>query len=370
MLTLDGTAGRAPAPVIPARITDDAGRVWTITRAWPGTDGAVTFEASSRQSPHVRGGRISAADGAVLAPVGSDRGLPELAGLAATGTVVVHRPGRRAVVRTHDGSRYIKVVRPGRAESILNAAGRADAFARGLGVAEILDRTPDSVHFAALPGRTLHDLGSDVTVGAAAWTGLWDHWATAWTTVIGQTAAHMIAPERAHPAHAEIDVVHTWATHAQRLTASPGEAIVLAQTAERVTALLAHGMADGLVASHRDLHDKQLLWHDGAGLRLLDLDTATRAEAALDLGNFAAHVALRHRQGLWSAAKTRTAQGVVREVAATLAVSPERLHAYETAARFRITCVYAYRPAWAALARRLHGELRDELGPGVGGHRG
>ena len=38
------------------------------------------------------------------------------------------------------------------------------------------------------------------------------------------------------------------------------------------------------------------LW-DGITLGLLDLDTAARGEAALDLGNLWAHVELRHAQG-------------------------------------------------------------------------
>lgn len=353
-------AAAGSGPTIPAEVEDGDGRTWTIARAWPGADGSVTFEAASRLSPHVRGGRITDSGGPVLAPLGSDSRLPELAGVAATGTVVVHRPGRRAVVRTADGTRFVKVVRPGRAEGVLQASDRAGAFATGFRVAAVLDGTPGTVHCAALRGRTLHDLGADRTVGSSAWEGLWDEWATAWTAVIGASAGDS-NPGRAHPAVAEVDVVRTWSGHAQRMQGSTALAAELEETAGRVTELLTSGVADSLVPSHRDLHDKQLLWHRGDGFGLLDLDTATHGEAALDLGNLSAHVLLRQRQGLWPAAKTRTARAAVLDVAARLDVSPERLHAYETAARFRISCVYAYRPRWAALAGRLRSELRQEL---------
>ncbi|TFD48944.1 hypothetical protein E3T55_12960 [Cryobacterium frigoriphilum] len=365
-----GAAAESGAgPMIPEQVTDRQGLTWTLTRAWPSADGSVTFEAASPQSPHVRGGRLTDADGVTLAPVGSDARLPELAGYAATGTVVVHRPGRRAVVRTNDGSRFIKVVRPGRAESVLDAAGRADEFARAFRVPAVLADTGGSVHFAALRGRTVHDLGADRSLAPPAWAGLWAEWATAWTAVIGAApaAASVNAsaarnnPSRFHSAEAEVDVVQTWTGHAQRLLGPGAAATQLTETAERVSALLTDTAADPLVSTHRDLHDKQLLWHPRDGLSLLDLDTATRGEAALDLGNMAAHVLLRQRQGLWSAATAGTAEAAVRHTAARLGVNPERLHAYEMAARFRITCVYAYRPRWAALAGRLQSELRHQL---------
>jgi hypothetical protein len=358
---LTPTAGGPGIVTIPDRVTDQEGRDWTVTRAWPGADGAVTFEASSPDSPHVRGGH-TVAEGAVLAPLGSDPRLPGLAGPAATGTVVVHRPGRRAVVRTGDGSRYVKVVRPGRAPAVLAAAEAGTAFTAGFNVAEVLGGTGDTVQFQALRGRTLHDLGSDTALDAGGWDALWAEWATAWTTAIGADAtAGPAAVGRSHPAAAETDVVRTWTAHAQRLLGRGDRARALGEIADRVNDLLTGTPGDPLVASHRDLHDKQLLWHPDDGFGILDLDTISRAEAALDLGNLTAHLHLRRRQGLWDATTAGRAIDVVRRVADGLDVNPERLHAYDTAARFRISCVYAYRPRWAALAGRLQQDLADEL---------
>jgi hypothetical protein len=355
--------------LIPDRVADQDGRSWTVTRAWPGADGTVTFEASSPDSPHVRGGHLSIAEGAILAPLGSDPRLPGLVGHAAAGTIVVHRPGRRAVVRTADGSRFVKVVRQGRAGAVRAAADAGSAFAAGFRVAKVLGGTADSVQFQALRGRTLHDLGSDPSVGAGIWDALWADWAVAWTTVIAadggptadSTTGAGAAPARVHSAEAEAAVVRTWCAHAQRLLGPGARATAVGESAERVSTLLTGTAGDRLVTSHRDLHDKQLLWHPGDGLGLLDLDTATRAEAALDLGNLTAHLHLRHRQGLWDAARTRGAVDIVQQVANRLSVSPERLYAYDAAARFRISCVYAYRPRWAGLACLLRQELAEEL---------
>jgi hypothetical protein len=377
---LTTATGPADNLTVPDRVTDHEGRVWTVTRAWPGAVGTVTFEASSADSRHVRGGSLNVADGAVLAPLGSDPRLPALAVAAAAGAMVVHRPGKRAVVRSSDGRRYVKVVRPGRAPAVLAAADAGSAFGAGFRVPAVLGGTSDTVDFQALRGRTLHDLGSDATISAGTWNALWAEWATGWAAVIGagsipargRAASDRAAPDRVHSAEAEANVVRTWTGHAQRLLGPGAASQTIGESASRVTALLTGTTGDRLVPSHRDLHDKQVLWHPSDGLGLLDLDTATRAEAALDLGNLTAHLHLRHRQGLWDAGKARSAIEVVHRASDRLGVSPHRLHAYDVAARFRISCVYAYRPRWSALAGRLQRELADELlsTPGRAGGNG
>ena len=359
------------AAPLPSRVADETGALWTITRAWPGRDSTVTFEASSPRSPHVRGGSSSAETGIALAPLAHDSRLPALERLAAEGDVVVHRPGRRAVVRHSDGTRFTKVVRPGRAGAVLDSARQGELFAVAFRVPAILDSSADSVQFEAISGRTLLAFGADPSVDAASWARAWAAWSTAWTTTIGNPPrASATLPTGTAPVHTaghEAEVVRTWAAHAVRLVPSTTEAGLLGDCADRVAELLLRSAADPLVTSHRDLHDKQLLWHPADGLGLLDFDTATRAEAALDLGNLAAHLRLRRRQGLWDAARTNAALAVVRQAAETLGVDGRRLRAYETAARFRISCVYAYRPRWTDLARQLQQELVRELVPGSPG---
>jgi hypothetical protein len=349
------TPAAVPSP-IPAHVLDDTGASWTVTRAWPGADGAATFEATSPASPHVRGGRITAS-GALLAPLATDPRLPALAELAALGTVVVHRPGRRAVIRTADGTRFIKVVRPGRAYAVVDAAGRGVAFRPAFRVPDVVVSTPDAVHYEAVSGRTLHSIGADPTVSEDIWSGVWAAWATAWCATMGDTRASVAVRQGSavssadHTAEAEAEVVRTWAAHAQTLPMPAAERLGLVEVAARVEAKLLTGAADPLVMSHRDLHDKQVLWDAQDGLALLDLDTVTRAEAALDLGNLAAHLEWRRQQGLWSATRTKMALHAVDAVADTLGVSPQRFAVYKASAQFRIACVYAFRPRWAELAR-------------------
>lgn len=340
---------------IPAHITDD-GEVWTLTRAWPRPDGSVTFEAASPGSRHVRGGRITATGSVDLAPLATDPRLPQLAQLAATGDIVVHRPGRRAVIRSADRSHYIKVVREGRAPDVVDATGRGIGFAPAFRVPAVLGVDSSAVRFEALSGRTLHRVGGDTSVSSTAWTNIWAHWTDAWTTAVSGSSAG----NGQHSADAECEVVRTWAAHAARL-GSDGEARETGNTAARVCELLQDSVPDPLVLSHRDLHDKQLLWDPSVGLALLDLDTATRAEAALDLGNLAAHTTWRLAQGAWSPHRAAVTAAAVRVAAERLGVSPARFHAYETAARFRIACVYGYRPRWAALAADARPEIGQRL---------
>jgi hypothetical protein len=351
---------------IPAEVMDETGAVWTITRAWPGAEGAATFEATSTRSRHVRSGRITPA-GAVLAPLADDPRLPALQDLAALGTVVVHRPGRRAVIRSTDGTRFIKVVRPGRASAVVDAAGMGSAFRPAFRVPAVMETTADAVHHEAVSGRTLHTIGADPTVADADWAGLWKAWAAAWIGTVrnGDGAGAPGAGSGEHSARAEAEVVRTWAAHAQKLDMPTEERLSLVEVASRVETDLLATAADGLVLSHRDLHDKQVLWDDRDGLALLDLDTVTRAEAALDLGNLAAHLEWRRRQGLWSAERSAVAVRSVRDVVAGLGVNPQRFAAYESSARVRIACVYAFRPRWAALAR----EVRRELAGHTGAHQ-
>ena len=99
-----------------------------------------------------------------------------------------------------------------------------------------------------------------------------------------------------------------------------------------------------MVTLHRDLHDKQALW-DGERLHLLDLDTAARGEAALDLANLLVHVELRHAQGLLS--RPDEIRDALQPPVDALRISPRRLDAYAQATRLRLAFLYSFRPASA-----------------------
>ncbi|MDO5511433.1 phosphotransferase, partial [Corynebacterium sp.] len=104
-----------------------------------------------------------------------------------------------------------------------------------------------------------------------------------------------------------------------------------------------------LVPTHRDLHDKQLLWERNAGPGLLDVDTACLADPALDVANLRAHAVWRFRQGVWDDRQAAVVLGVLESNAA--------VKAYERATLVRLVCVYAVRPRYREAARALLAEL-------------
>lgn len=111
-----------------------------------------------------------------------------------------------------------------------------------------------------------------------------------------------------------------------------------------------------LVLTHRDLHDRQLLVHDGA-LGLLDFDLLCLAEPALDVANLSAHLRLRAIQG---------AAGATPELAEKLSVALlegldrsdapgflESLRFYQATTFLRLSLVYYLRPRWQAVVQPL-----------------
>src|SRR5699024_11859136 len=79
---------------------------------------------------------------------------------------------------------------------------------------------------------------------------------------------------------------------------------------------------------HRDLHDKQVLWQPDAPPGLLDVDTATLGDPALDVANLRAHATWRELQGLWSAEQSAVVREEVDRTALRLGIPPRELAAY------------------------------------------
>lgn len=314
-----------------ARLRDLRG----VVRAWPATQGQLTFEQRDDQG-RLRAGRILA-DGAVeLADYATD---PELAELRVPeGTeLVVHRLGRRAVVMGQD--HVTKAVRAGRAGRVVVASREMGGLIHraGFSAAEVLGATDARIDFSVLPGRTLHDLGRAGMPG-------WQVFAQAWPAL---TAMPALLPP--HGPDDEAETLTRWVSAVRRFDALPQIDALERASAEACAALVA---GDGSsVVAHRDLHDKQMLW-DGQRLGLLDLDTAARAEAALDLANLWVHVELRRAQGVFPVQVAMALFDLLDGVAARLPTTMARLAAYRQAARLRLCCVYAFRPsAWGWLPR-------------------
>jgi len=111
-----------------------------------------------------------------------------------------------------------------------------------------------------------------------------------------------------------------------------------------------------LALAHRDFYEKQVLLSDGA-TTVLDLDTACRADAEIDLGNFCAHLRLRgHQSGnaSWCGHLERRFLDLYpRPFAADLVAW------YQRCALLRLACVYRLRAGGADLAPALLADTRE-----------
>ena len=337
-LTRPPGAGCGPAPAL--------ARIPGLRRAWPEADGAVVFEAVDADGL-LRAGRVDRAGTRRLTPYAADPDLPGLSpALAADlgGRLVVHRLGRRAVVV---GERLVrKLVRPGRADRLCPPRARRAFGGAGLRVPEVVGRGSNHVDLELVPGRPLHELGD---AGLAGWRRL----ARVWPDVVRGADARAALPE--HTGAHEAAVLHRWLVRVRAagaldaLDAAAGGRGRIERGVERACAALGEDPRPA-VAAHRDLHDGQFLW-DGRELSLIDLDTAAAAEAALDLGNLAAHADLARMTGRLGAAAHDRVLGLLDDVAARLPTASRRLRAYTDAARLRLALVHVFRPgagAWLA----------------------
>lgn len=340
-------AGRAdvvghPWAGIPTSIEQDGESV-RVDRAWPGHEqagviGAILEGRDGRG--RVRAGCLGPDGTRELLPYAQDRRLPGLSAAAVDGELIVHRAGRRAVVRRAED--YVKVLRPGRALGVADASrrGAALASAAGLSAPEVLGADEHAITFSVVPGRPVHELS-----GQPEWELLWQGWTRAWTRLQdlgGHEAAGGLA---SHTAGDEARVMGEWVARARQTGLVDQRWVTrAAELAER----LGSGGDPVPVPTHRDLHDKQLLW-DGRRLGVLDLDTVCLADPALDPANLAVHARLRVAQGLWSPAAGGVVEAAAARVATAARVEPDRWRDARLATLLRLVGVYAFRPRFSRL---------------------
>lgn len=348
----------AVPPTIPDTVTID-GWDWPVRRAWPAGEGRIAWEAT-RPGHGIRVGYLGE-HGVRVLDADRDPKLPGLAGLLdAGGRLVSHRPGKRAVVRRPDGS-FAKCVRPGRTTAILAGQRRAQAFAGGFALPEVLAADDSTVVLSRLPGAELHDparLGED---WKRAWFECLGAWARAGSggqscdarqaetaTGVGRPGTETLV----HTADSEMRVLAEWRERAADL---------LGSLRHRVDALIAEVSTELIDQApesveehrpdwhpiHRDLHDKQLMWDPVAGPGLLDVDTVCLGERELDLGNLAAHARWRCAQGIWTDSEAEVVLEAIGTAASVSGSDSARVRTYERAALLRLVCVYAFRPRWS-----------------------
>lgn len=347
-------------PPVPSVGYDDAGEPWQVRRVWPSLSaGDYTLELGvpgrrGVRAAFYRQGRIE-----MLAPA-DDARLPALADASLHGEVLVHRAGKRAVVQS-DGQ-FIKIFR----RSLLNdAAERHNLMAAFLSGGDfitptLLSRSSGSLTFTPVPGRSLFELGQDLTLTDQQFERFWQKWSRGWVDQYSGQIAPFSTGLPSHSSAVELEslrrIADLWLLHSAEVPAAAAQRMTLRARLDHVGELLLSGAPDRAVRSHGDLHDKQILVVDAdAPLGLIDFDEASEAEAAQDLANLAVHLELRLRQKRLTQQRFLAARRQVVAAALELQVSPARFHAYSEATRLRLGCLYAFRPSWAALARRFIG---------------
>lgn len=277
----------------------------------------------------------------VLQDGGADRRLRALAPLVAAGAeLVVHRPERRAVVRTGHGQdlTFTKIVRASRTADLVRRMGQAAAVP-GLRAPQVVaaDEDAGTIRMSTLPGRTLHDLLAEaVPAGVAHEIG---------RAVRTLHSAGDVDGVPRHDLGAEVDTTRGLLALARTHHALEARTIdALERDAARaVSVIVAAGRVEESSLLHRDLHDKQLLV-DGTAVGMLDVDTLGVGDAALDLGNLLAHLDLRVRQG-WTSPTVATA--VEDDLVAGYGPQTRTLAAaegYRALTKVRLRALYAFRP--------------------------
>ncbi|GAA3763586.1 aminoglycoside phosphotransferase (APT) family kinase protein [Spinactinospora alkalitolerans] len=348
-------------------VTDERLR---LRRAWPRDEGHLLLEWETPHGEPVPGqwfadparlNRAAAAtegavplpeEGVLLQPDGADRRLPALHGLVARADarLIAHRPERRAVVRTAEG--YAKVVRPERVADLVSRCERAARYADGAFTVPELIRAEDSgvTLWSALPGEPLHELSRATRVGDPL---------LAWYRAGAALAALHAVPADggggvgpgAHTPADERAAVLRWLGPARRFGLLPDV------DPEPALAPLFEADAARIGPVHRDCYDKQFV-ADPADERigLLDMDTLTTGEPALDAANVLVHIALRRAQGRLTPGRAEAFRSAFLSGLRPDRETHERIPAYAAAARLRLAGVYAFRPRWRRLARDLMNE--------------
>lgn len=291
--------------------------------------------------------------GVVLQAQGADRRLAPLASLAGrpSARLLSHRPERRGVVRVAEngGAHYVKVVRSGRTAALVR--GARTVAAGGIGTPRLVaaDLAAGTTVWEELRGPTLHALlGAEATVAAER---------------VGYSLRKLHDSRAPHdlPVHdrdAERRVLERWVAATAYFL--PARAIVARSALAAVAAALDRPSTP-LVPVHRDLHERQIVVGVDGAVSLLDTDTVSIGERALDLANLLVHLELRALQGHTTAAAAHETASSILDGYSPGREASERLCAYAAATRLRLACVYAFRPTGHDCADRLLERLQAPL---------
>ncbi len=347
-----------------------------LRRAWPRSAGHLGLEyiageghiipgqwfADSAQLEHVAGATARAGPAPLVTLVevagtqvllqagGADRRLPGLAPLLKQpgAHLLVHRPERRAVVQLETATRlsYAKVVRPERTQAlaavgsvVCNLGGGAFIAPQTLAV----EVERGVIVWSALPGVSLYALSGQARLISAAQSA-------------GRAlkALHTASPPphlATHSAGDEIGVLQRWLDRLEPFI--PPLNSQIRSIAAGLFEALNNNTPSPSVLLHRDFYDKQIFINAGGHIGLLDFDTLSRGEAALDLANVLVHFELRALQGRCPPGQATAAGAALLDGYEPGLSVRRRLDPYADAARLRLACVYAFRPYGVSLVPAL-----------------
>lgn len=252
--------------------------------------------------------------------------------------VLSWRPGRRIVLSDRTGRpRVLKGYRRGRSLAAAERHTRAESalgVQSGLRTAHLEDHHADAecLAFEFVEGHPVKIDSADAETFRTVGRGL----ASLREGLDGAELGSFGATD-------ELEVLDT--LHSRRLELA-GELEGWRPLRARVGSLLADLPADEFTATHRDLHDGQLI-ASGSQVTLLDLDLLTTAHPALDPGNLTAHLQLRALQNAEGATQHGAELGA-RALLDGMGVTPSltALRIYQASSFLRLTLIYAMRPRW------------------------
>lgn len=260
----------------------------------------------------------------------------------AQGRVVGYKPLRRVVTRFDDSQgsaiAFAKRLRLGDGQRVAQHHRLIADWSRERGsfrVPDLMTPTdPENLVYAPAPGRPLKMIleGDDAAAAARA------------VTRTGRAIAGVHqCPRELHQVHdrrAELETLDRWLAIGERALGNDDRLRASYAALRAVSRALPEAP---LALAHRDLHDGQLLIAEDR-VTILDLDTLSRAEPELDLGNLLAHFDLFALSAGRAPGQRLTAallDGYRR--AGGRPVDGDRLLWYRAAATVRLACVHAGR---------------------------
>ena len=276
-----------------------------------------------------------------------DRALP-LATTLGTERILAYRPGRRVVVERALAAAVEKGYRPGqlaaaaRRHEIVSAhAGRFGAFV----LPRVLARRPRtaSLLFERIDGEPFDPLSESEATFESLGRRL---------RAFQEMAVESSISLPFHRASEELAVLETWSERVGFAAVAPDAD--WRRGFELAVRIAVELPAVHRVLAHRDFHDRQLRITPGR-VALLDFDLLARADAALDPGNFVAHLELRRLQG---EGELRRREASEQAFVAGLDRGSEtgfgtRLAFYRGTSLLRLALVYSLRPRWRHLVADL-----------------